>query len=80
MPLGGYSGYRPLVVEIVRFFKTGKSPVPAADTIEIYAFMSAAEQSTLTGKSVEIADVMKSASEKATEKLRKLGIHSAGTK
>ncbi len=37
------SGYKPLVDEIVRFFKTGEIPVSAEETIEIYAFMSAAD-------------------------------------
>ena len=31
-PSGGYDGYEPLVVEIVKFFKTGKPPVSAAET------------------------------------------------
>jgi predicted dehydrogenase len=39
------SGYKPLVDEIVRFFKTGDIPVSAEETIEIYAFMSAADVS-----------------------------------
>jgi predicted dehydrogenase len=39
------SGYKPLVDEIVRFFKTGEVPVSAEETIEIYAFMSAADVS-----------------------------------
>ena len=29
VPSGGYGGYEPLVVEIVKFFKTGKPPVNA---------------------------------------------------
>ncbi len=37
------SGYKPLVDEIIRFFKTGQVPVSAEETIEIYAFMSAAD-------------------------------------
>ena len=39
---GGYEG---LEKEIVKFFKTGKVPVSAEETIEIYAFMSAADES-----------------------------------
>lgn len=39
------SGYAPLLNEIVQFFKTGKPPVSAEETIEIYAFMSAADES-----------------------------------
>lgn len=42
---GGYEGYRPLVVEIAEFFRTGVPPVSAAETIEIFAFMAAAEES-----------------------------------
>jgi hypothetical protein len=43
------SGYKPLVDETVRFFKTGKVPVSAEETIEIYAFMSAADVSRAQG-------------------------------
>ncbi|UCE49608.1 MAG: Gfo/Idh/MocA family oxidoreductase [Phycisphaerales bacterium] len=43
------SGYKPLVDEIVRFFKTGEVPVLAQETIEIYAFMSAADISKAKG-------------------------------
>jgi len=45
MSKGKSAGYKPLVDEIVRFFKTGKVPVSAEETIEIYAFMSAADAS-----------------------------------
>ncbi len=56
---GGYGGYEPLVVEIVRFFKTGKPPVSLDETIEILAFMEAADQSKRQGgKPVAIKDVM----------------------
>ena len=46
---GKYNGHEPLVVEIVKFFKTGKSPVSAEETIEIYAFMEAADESKRQG-------------------------------
>jgi len=39
-------GYRPLMVKIVEFFQTGKPPVSPEETLEIYAFMAAAEEST----------------------------------
>ena len=42
---GSYDGYKPLVVEIVKFFKTGKAPVSPEETIEIFAFMEAADES-----------------------------------
>jgi predicted dehydrogenase len=58
-PSGGYGGYEPLVVEIVKFFKTGKPPVSAEETLEIFAFMEAADESKRQGgKPVEIATVM----------------------
>ena len=46
---GGYGGYEPLIEEIIKFFKTGKIGVPAEETIEIFAFMSAADESKARG-------------------------------
>lgn len=48
-PSGGYGGYEPLVVEIARFFKTGKPPVSADETLEIFTFMEAADESKRQG-------------------------------
>jgi hypothetical protein len=42
---GAASEYRPLVLEIVKFFQTGKPPVANEDTLEIMAFMDAAQRS-----------------------------------
>jgi predicted dehydrogenase len=47
--IGPYDGYRPLVVQIAEFFRTGKAPVPPEETIEIYAFMEAADESKRQG-------------------------------
>jgi len=47
--ISAYAGYEPLVKEIVQFFRTGKSPVPAEETIELYAFMEAADESKRQG-------------------------------
>lgn len=47
--LGSYEGYEPLVLKIAEFFKTGKSPVEDAETLEIYAFMEAADDSKRKG-------------------------------
>lgn len=44
-PVGSSGGYRPLLVEIVKFFKTGIAPVTPAETLELYAFMEAADES-----------------------------------
>ena len=62
MSTGKSSGYAPLLVEIVQFFKTGKPPVSSEETIEIYAFMSAADESEAQGGApVSIAEVIKNA-------------------
>jgi predicted dehydrogenase len=42
-------GYEPLLVEICKFFRTGKPPVSAEETIEIFAFMEAADESKRQG-------------------------------
>ncbi len=71
--VGPYQGYRPLVVDIVAFFKTGKSPVEAKESLEIYAFMEAADESKRQGGvPVSIAEVMKKASAKATQRIKEL--------
>jgi len=48
-PVGDSAGYRPLLVEIVKFFQTGKPAVSAEETLEIYAFMEAADESKRQG-------------------------------
>ena len=61
-PIGAYEGYRGLVVEIVQFFRTGKPPVSAPESLEIYAFMEGADESKrLGGQPVKLADVLKKA-------------------
>ncbi len=58
----GYEGYGPLVEEIVKFFKTGKVPVSPEETIEILAFMTAADESKAkNGAKVELAAVLEEA-------------------
>ena len=42
---GSFDGYLPLVAEIVRFFQTGVAPVKPEETMEIFAFMEAADES-----------------------------------
>jgi predicted dehydrogenase len=49
VPPGRYMGYEALAVEIARFVKTRQPPVPAAETLEIFAFLEAAEQSKREG-------------------------------
>jgi predicted dehydrogenase len=65
-PTGGFGGYQPLVVEIAKFFKTGKPPVGPEETLQIIAFMEAADESKrLGGAPVTIESVMAKAREAA---------------
>jgi predicted dehydrogenase len=60
---GSFEGYVPLVVEIMKFFKTGVAPVSPEETIEIFAFMQAADESKAKGGApVKISDVLAKAS------------------
>jgi hypothetical protein len=43
------AGYRPLLVEIMKFFETGTPPVPNEETLEMFAFMDAAQKSKERG-------------------------------
>ena len=47
--LGPFKGYDNLLVQILDFFKTGKAPVSPEETLEIYAFMDAADESKRKG-------------------------------
>ena len=42
-------GYRPLLVEIIKFFETKEPPVSNEETLEIFAFMDAAQRSKEAG-------------------------------
>jgi hypothetical protein len=44
-----YTGYRVLVVEILKFFETGVSPVPQQETLEMFEFMDASQRSVKAG-------------------------------
>lgn len=46
---GKYDGYDPLIVEVMKFFQTGKAPVDPRETIELFAFMEAADESKRRG-------------------------------
>jgi hypothetical protein len=66
---GGYEGYKPLVVEICKFFKTGKPPVAEEETIEIFTFMEAADESKRQGgAAVSMADVLEKARQASAAK------------
>jgi WD40 repeat protein len=48
-PARSQSLYSPLVTSIAEFFRTGQPPVSEEETLEIYAFMSAADESKAQG-------------------------------
>lgn len=57
--LGSYNGYEPLLKDVIKYFQTGTVPVQPEETLEILAFMEAAEESKQSGgKEVELASVM----------------------
>ena len=57
---GSGGGYAPLVQEIVEFFQTKQPPVSMEETIEMFAFMEAADESHRQGgKPVLIADLIR---------------------
>ncbi len=47
--VGSYDGYAPLLEQIIHFFQTGVAPVNPAETIEMFAFMEAADESKRRG-------------------------------
>jgi hypothetical protein len=62
MDVGAFDGYEPLVEAIMKFFQTGVAPVKSAETIEIFAFMEAADESKRQGgASVNIKEIIKQA-------------------
>ncbi|MDR3711472.1 MAG: Gfo/Idh/MocA family oxidoreductase [Puia sp.] len=66
--VGPYSGYDALLKEIIRFFQTGVPPVSEEETLEIYAFMEASDESRRkAGAPVSLESVMQKA---LSEKIR----------
>jgi len=60
--LDKYNGYNPLLVKITEFYKSGVSPISIEETLEIFAFMQAAELSKEKGgTSIDIDTVVKEA-------------------
>lgn len=60
--VGAYDGYDPLVVEVIKAFQSGIVPVKAEETIELFAFMEAADESKRRGGAeVTLAEVLKKA-------------------
>src|ERR1700704_6067520 len=54
-----YMGYEGIAIEMARFFKGGPVPVPAAETLELFAFMGAAhERKRQKAPGVAVAEVL----------------------
>lgn len=71
--IGTFGGYDPLVVEAVKFFRTGVPPVTPEETLDIYAFMEAADESKRQGGApVTLQSVFDKARAAAAEKLAKI--------
>lgn len=65
IPLGPYGGYDPLLLEIINYFETGEVPVSPEETLEIFAFMAAADESKAQGgRPVNMQEVLKKAQSK----------------
>ncbi|MFO0411192.1 MAG: Gfo/Idh/MocA family protein [Planctomycetota bacterium] len=66
-----YEGYEPLVVEIAKFFAGGEPPVSSQESLEIMAFIQAAQQSSDSkGIPVSVQSVMEKATEQALKKIQ----------
>jgi predicted dehydrogenase len=57
--IGKFDGYEVLLEAVVKMFRTGKAPVSPDETLELYTFMEAADESKrLGGAEVKLADVL----------------------
>jgi hypothetical protein len=74
-PVGDSAGYRPLIVEIIKFFRTRQPPIAEKETLEIYAFMEAADESKRRGgEPVELEEMMEKAKPLAAKRLAELEV------
>jgi predicted dehydrogenase len=74
MSVSGSGGYEPLLVEICAFFRTGKPPVALRETLEILAFMEAADESKRQGGApVALETVLSRASAEAAARRSSAG-------
>ena len=70
---GKYEGYKPLVDQIAKFFAGAETPVSNKETLELFAFMEAAQVSKdKGGVPVKIADVMQQATAAAQKRIAEL--------
>ena len=72
-PVGSYDGYDPLLFEVLKFARSGQPPVSEQETLEIYAFMEAADESKRqNGTSVTLESVLAKARVEAAKKIAEL--------
>ncbi|MDB6131979.1 MAG: gfo/Idh/MocA family oxidoreductase [Verrucomicrobiales bacterium] len=68
MAIGTFDGYEPLLIAVGEFFRTGEKPVTLEETMEIYAFMEAADESKRRGgAAVTLKEVMDKARAEAAK-------------
>ena len=73
VPVGPYEGYEMLLSEILKFFRTRIAPVSEKETLEIFTFMEASNESKRKGgKIVSIDKTYKKAEKEAGKLIRKL--------
>jgi predicted amidohydrolase/predicted dehydrogenase len=72
---GKFEGYEPLLAEIAKFFQTGKAPVSVEETLEIYAFLTAADVSLhRDGRPVTIESVLAESRKQAAARRAAAGV------
>lgn len=70
---GPAGGYEPLCVEIAKFFQTGVAPIDPSETIEMFTFMEAADESKRRGGApVALSEVLARARTTAAQRLEQL--------
>ena len=73
LTMGPEGGYRPLLVEVAKFFRSGVPPVSAEETLEIFAFMDAADESKRRhGAPVSLAETIQKAEQTLAARLREV--------
>lgn len=71
VPAGGYEGYDVLLKQILKFFKTKEVPVTEEETLEIFTFMEASNESKRQGgKPVSMKATLEKGMKDATKILR----------
>ena len=75
--LGPYKGYDNLLDRIIAFFKTGNLPISPKETLEIYTFMEASDESKRKGgKAIQLKDVYDTHLKKANKIIQQLNLPS----